>query len=182
MSVTLITGIQAAGKSTVAQALAETFPKSAHVRGDAFRRMIVNGRAEMGPAVPQSGAVAQLRLRYQLAVETADRYAEAGFAVVLQDIILGEHLREVVGLVRTRPLSVVVLAPDATTVAERDAERQRTRGKVAYRPGDKGVVALDHSLRVDTPRLGYWLDTSRLSVAETVADIRANLDSAARVA
>jgi adenylylsulfate kinase-like enzyme len=33
-AVVLITGIQAAGKSTVAQALAERLPRSVHVRGD----------------------------------------------------------------------------------------------------------------------------------------------------
>jgi adenylate kinase family enzyme len=48
MSIIVITGIQAAGKSTIAQALAERLPDSVHVRGDLFRRMIVNGRVEMG--------------------------------------------------------------------------------------------------------------------------------------
>ena len=37
-AVVLITGIQAAGKSTVAQELAERLPRSVHVRGDVFRR------------------------------------------------------------------------------------------------------------------------------------------------
>ncbi|HEY2553556.1 MAG TPA: zeta toxin family protein [Streptosporangiaceae bacterium] len=44
MTVFLVTGIQAAGKSTVAQALAKKFERSVHVRGDLFRRMMVNGR------------------------------------------------------------------------------------------------------------------------------------------
>lgn len=44
-AIVLITGIQAAGKSTIAQALAERLPRSVHVRGDLFRRMVVNGRA-----------------------------------------------------------------------------------------------------------------------------------------
>lgn len=182
MSVTVITGIQASGKSTVAQALAETFPKSVHVRGDTFRRMVVNGRVEMGPVPPPDGAVEQLRLRYRLAAETADRYAEAGFDVVLQDIILGDHLREMVDQITTRPLSMVVLTPSAAVVAERDAARRRTRDKVAYRDGEADIAALDHSLRAETPRLGLWLDTSEQSVAETVAVIRDQLHAAARVA
>jgi hypothetical protein len=40
-TVVVVTGVMAAGKSTVAQLLAERLPRSAHVRGDAFRRMIV---------------------------------------------------------------------------------------------------------------------------------------------
>ena len=41
----LITGLMASGKSTVAQVLAERLPRSVHLRGDAFRRMIVNGQS-----------------------------------------------------------------------------------------------------------------------------------------
>lgn len=180
MPIILITGIQAAGKSTIAQALAETLPNSVHVRGDVFRRMIVRGRAEMGAAEPDPRALEQLRLRYELAAEVADRYARAGFTVVVQDVILGDALREVVDHIKTRPLSVVVLAPTPAAVAERDAERQRLRDKVAYKPGDEGIDVLDAYLRSATPRLGYWVDTSTQSVAETVADIRANLETAAR--
>ena len=48
-AIILITGIQAAGKSTVAQLLAEQLPRPAHVRGDLFRRMIINGRGRHDP-------------------------------------------------------------------------------------------------------------------------------------
>ncbi|USQ80988.1 AAA family ATPase [Ornithinimicrobium faecis] len=181
MSIIVITGIQAAGKSTVAQALAESLPTSVHVRGDLFRRMIVNGRVEMGPAVPEPGALEQLRLRYQLAAETADRYAQAGFTVVLQDIILGEHLLDVVNHITSRPLSVVVLAPSAAAVMERDAQRREQRGKVAYQPGDESIELLDQALRTSTPRIGHWLDTSDLSLEGTVAEILAHLETTARI-
>lgn len=46
-TIVLITGIMAAGKSTVAEELARRLPRSVHLRGDLFRRMVVNGRAEM---------------------------------------------------------------------------------------------------------------------------------------
>ncbi len=42
--VIVITGAMAAGKSTVAELLASRFARSVHVRGDSFRRMIVNGQ------------------------------------------------------------------------------------------------------------------------------------------
>jgi predicted kinase len=180
MSLVLITGIQAAGKSTVAQALAERLPRSVHVRGDAFRRMIVNGRAEMGPANPSHEAVQQLHLRYALAAEAADGYAEAGFDVILQDIILGPDLAWVVERLLTRPLHVVVLTPDPGVVEARDRERQRS-GKVAYRPGDQGIVALDAALRAETPHLGLWLDTSELTVEESVNTILEQLETEALV-
>ena len=101
--VVLVTGVMAAGKSTVAQALAELLPRAAHVRGDVFRRMIVSGRAEYLPGA-SGEASAQLRLRYRLSAATADAYVEAGFTAVVQDVVLGEDLTAYVGLIRTRPL------------------------------------------------------------------------------
>ena len=74
----LITGIQASGKSTVAQALAERVPRSVHVRGDTFRRVVVNGRADLTPP-PTDEAVRQLRLRHRLTAQVSDAYFEAGF-------------------------------------------------------------------------------------------------------
>lgn len=181
MAVFLVTGIQAAGKSTVAQALAERLERSVHVRGDLFRRMVVNGRVDMGPADPPPEALRQLRLRYALAAQVADGYADAGFAVVLQDIVLGPHLTDMVGAIRTRPCYVVVLAPSADVVRERDEARRAARGKVAYRPGDEGVADLDAYLRHETPRIGLWLDTSELTVAETVEEIMARAETEAAV-
>jgi adenylate kinase family enzyme len=90
-AVFLITGIQASGKSTVAQLLAERLPRSVHVRGDLFRRMVVNGRAAMTPD-PSAEALRQLRLRYQLTASVSDRYFAAGFTVIAQDVIWGDIL------------------------------------------------------------------------------------------
>jgi chloramphenicol 3-O-phosphotransferase len=169
MTAVLITGIQAAGKSTVAQLLAERLPRSAHVRGDVFRRMVVGGRAEMTPA-PSAEAIRQLELRYSLAATVTDAYADAGFTVVVQDVILGGDLERMTARIRTRPLHVVVLAPSPAAVAAREAER----GKKAY--GEWTVRKLDHELRQTTARIGLWLDTSTHTPAETVDAILADLN------
>ncbi|QNP75941.1 AAA family ATPase [Streptomyces roseirectus] len=156
----------ASGKSTVAQALAERLPRAAHVRGDVFRRMVVSGRVEYGPGA-LGAAREQLLLRYRLSAATADAYADAGFAAVVQDVILGDDLAVYAGLVRARPLYVVVLAPDASAVAAREAGR----GKTGY--GDWSVGELDAWLRERTPRIGLWLDTSAMTPDETVEKILA---------
>ena len=168
----LITGVMAAGKSTVAELVAERLPRSVHLRGDVFRRMIVNGRASFTGAL-SSEAVEQLRLRYSLAAAAAEGYLRAGFSVVYQDVILGKFLEEVLRLHAGRPLHVVVLCPTPAAVTAREA----ARGKVGYRGGIT-VGELDRALREHTPRVGLWLDSSLQSAAETADRIIADLEAA----
>ncbi|MEU2667092.1 AAA family ATPase [Micromonospora sp. NBC_01740] len=165
-SVVLISGIMAAGKSTVAEALARRLPRAVHLRGDVFRRMVVSGREEM-TAEPSAEAWRQLRLRYDLAASAADRYAAAGFTVVLQDVVLGAELPAMVDRIRHRPLAVVVLAPSPEAVAAREEARE----KKGY--GDWPVADLDADFRAQTPRIGLWLDTSALTPTRTVDEILA---------
>ena len=165
--VIVITGVMAAGKSTVAQRLAERLPRSAHVRGDVFRRMIVSGRAE--PTPEQTAAeVAQLRLRYELSAQAADRYAAAGFTAIVQDVILGPDLPAYEKMVRTRPCHLVVLAPRAEVVAAREAARR----KAGY--GAWTVADLQDEL-ARTPRIGLWMDNSDSTPDETVDEILRSL-------
>lgn len=163
-SAVLITGIMGAGKSTVAQLLAERLPRAAHVRGDLFRRMIVRGRAEMVPGA-DAEAADQLRLRYGLAAQVADGYAKAGFTAVYQDIVLGADLEHATTLILTRPLHVVVLAPRPSVALRRAEARDKVSGY-----GDWTVEALDQLLRA-TPRIGLWLDSSDQTANETVDEI-----------
>lgn len=163
----LITGNMAAGKSSVAQVLAEQLPKSVHLQGDIFRRMIVNGQAEMRLNL-SAEAHQQIHLRYHLAVTAAHQYFQAGFTVVYQDIIIGSALTDVIAMFQDVPLSVIVLCPEAETIAARDAARTKT----GY--ADATVVhAFDRILRAETPRLGYWLDSTNLTIQETVDQILA---------
>ncbi|MFE8913836.1 AAA family ATPase [Streptomyces globisporus] len=163
--VLVLSGISAAGKSTVAQALAERLDRSVHVRGDFFRRMIVNGQVNM-TADPEPEALAQLRLRHRLAAASADAYCQAGFTAILQDILLGEHLQEITETIRSRPLAVVVLAPNPDAVLAREEKRAKTGYGPDWQPKD-----LDSVLRGSTPEIGLWLDTSDQTVDQTVDEI-----------
>jgi predicted kinase len=165
----LITGNMAAGKSSVAQSLAERLPKSVHLRGDIFRRLIVNGQAEMALNL-SAEAYQQLQLRYHLAAMAARHYLQAGFTVVYQDIIIGSALAEVIARFHDVPFSAIVLCPQAEVVAARDAARSKT----GY-ANETMVYAFDRILRTETPHLGYWLDSTHLTVKETVDRILAHL-------
>lgn len=165
--VIVVSGIMAAGKSTVSQLLAERFRYGVHLRGDVFRRMIVSGQASSN-ADMGAEAQKQLRLRYRLACQAADGYAQAGFTVVLQDVVIGELLREFLHTIETRPRYLVVLTPRPEIIE--------------YRLGDArsqySVDELDHELHAFTPRRGLWLDNSDLTPNETVDAILGRLDEA----
>jgi predicted kinase len=167
----LITGLMASGKSTVAQALAARLPYSVHLRGDVFRKMIVNGQAPMGPVLSEE-AQKQLSLRYDLASDAARRFFEAGFNVVYQDIVLGPTLREVAARFEGLPFTLVVLCPDAETIGV----RERQRSKSGYRNAGE-IAFFDRVLREETPRIGLWVDSTGLSVAETVSRVLADITS-----
>jgi chloramphenicol 3-O-phosphotransferase len=164
----ILTGVMASGKSTVGEVLAlQLGEKSVHLRGDIFRRMIVSGREEMSPQ-PTKEALSQLHLRYRLAAETAKIYYTAGFSVVLQDNYYGDDLLFILELLKGFPIHLTILCPDLKTVKRREAGRKK-KGYRSFTP-----EALYTDFMRSTPKIGYWLDTSRLSPEEAAEAIIAH--------
>ncbi len=127
----VITGIMAAGKSTVAELLAARFTQGVHLRGDAFRKMIISGRVEMS-SQPDEAALHQLDLRYHLTAQAAKGYYDAGFTVIVQDNYLGEKLPEFLNMLESYPVSVVVLCPDVEAV--KSASKSETKPAISALP------------------------------------------------
>lgn len=161
----------AAGKSTIAEMLARRLPKSVHLRGDVFRRMIVNGAAEMGPVL-SAEALAQLALRQRLACEAARLYAAHGFSVVYQDILIGPALAEVAECLADLSPAVIVLNPRPDVLAARDRDRKKTGYSEMFPPN-----VLADALERETPRIGLWIDSSAMTADEVVERILADTPS-----
>ncbi|EWT03647.1 phosphotransferase [Intrasporangium oryzae NRRL B-24470] len=168
----VVTGVMAAGKSTVSQLLAERFTRAVHLRGDEFRRVVVRGRADMSPHGDPE-AERQLALRHTIAAHSANLYAAAGFTVVVQDLFVGTSLQPFLDQLTARPLSLIMLAPDVAVVMQRESERV----KVGY--GDIWSIRdFDHKVRSETPRIGLWLDSSKQTPDETVDELVRRLPEA----
>ena len=123
---------------------------------------------------PSAEARRQLELRYRLSATAANAYGDAGFTVVVQDIVIGNYLRPYVESLTARPRHVIVLVPRLEVVAAREAARSKT----AYRPDGISMQALDAIVRAETPRVGLWLDSSDQTPDETVDEILARRDEA----
>jgi hypothetical protein len=172
----LVVGIQAAGKSTVADLLARQFERGVHVRGGQFYRWAVSGWVHPWEA-DHNEARQLLDLRYRLSALATAEYCQAGFTTVVQDNIFGEDIRTWLQAMPARPRHLVVLRPSVTVVLARDHSRQREVGKIAYRPGETDAAHLD-ALLASTPRIGLWLDTSTQTPIETVQTILERRDEA----
>ncbi len=167
-AIIVVTGIQAAGKSTVARLLAGRFERGAHVEADALQRMIVSGGQWVDePGPPSAEAGRQLRLRLRNMCLLGKSFYDNGFSVVLDDIIIGERWDHLQEDLQGYPFTLVVLAPRTEFVQHRDAHR----GKPPL--GARWAEYLDSELRKTMSGIGIWIDSSNQTPAETVDAILA---------
>ncbi|GER91221.1 hypothetical protein KDW_53830 [Dictyobacter vulcani] len=174
-AIIVVTGIMAAGKSTIAHLLAQRFQRGVHIEADMLQRMIVAGGkwvSQRDPGEPHGEAAQQLRLRLKNMCLLGKSFFEAGFIVVLDDIILGDrwqHLQEELNGV---PFSLVVLAPHVDIVTQ---QRDRQRSKPAR--GSAWATYLDRELRTSMAGIGLWIDNTEQTPEETVTEILQSLQA-----
>jgi predicted kinase len=161
----IVTGAQAAGKTTLGRALAERLPRAVHIDGDAIHRFVVSGEVPMD-LPPPPGAMEQLYLRYEGGLAVARVYRQAGFDAVFTDNVYGEQLADVLRMAfadGAGRVEVVMLDPDIGTIER----RERDRAKSGYTETITPRMLVD-SVRQETARVGLWLDNAGQTVDETV--------------
>ena len=140
-----------------------------HIEADLLYQMIVAGRVmPEEPGVMPPEAERQLRLRLRNACLLARSFYEAGFSVVIDEIIIGERYDHLIG----GPGRPAVRARRARTAGrsrlERSAMRLAASGLCSAR---SGRTYLDGELRATMAGRGVWIDNSDQTPEETVEDI-----------
>ncbi|MGH3628677.1 MAG: hypothetical protein ACRDRL_14735 [Sciscionella sp.] len=93
----VITGAQAAGKTTLGHRVAEMLPRAVHIDGDPVHRFVISGAVPLD-LPPPPGAVEQLFLRYAGVLAVSRVYRRAGFDAIVTDNIFEYQLNEVLSL------------------------------------------------------------------------------------
>ena len=166
----VISGLPGVGKSTTARLLALRLPRAAHVEADNLQRLVLTGGVWPDAAGIHGEAERQLRLRLRNACLLARSFREYGFSAIVDDIVAGSRFDQLVEELDGVPFDFVMLLPAF--------EHVQARWRAMGSPFVDAWGWIDDEIRLNTPRVGLWLDTTSLTADETVEVILDRLDEA----
>lgn len=158
----IVTGPAGVGKSTISKKIAASLNKSALIEGDDIYNHFVGGRISPW----KEGA--PLDLFWENCVMLINNYLENGYDVVFNYIIKKGKFGELKKIFKDYEMRFTVLLTDEKTIVERDNLRP-----VDCRMGERSLILLNEFKETNFDD-NYILDTSNMSVEDTVKEIVTN--------
>ncbi len=134
----VLTGAPGVGKSTVARALAARFQRAFVIPMDDLREWVVSGREDPGPTWNDE-TTRQFDLAYAATADIADRYSQAGFAVIIDHVVFPDEEEKLRARLGNRHYRTVLL----TCRSETNHHRNLTRTGKNMDPNDLAPL-IDH--------------------------------------
>lgn len=157
-----------AGKTSVASRLVQRFPLGLHIPVDDLRGWVVSGIAQ--PIPTWTGETSrQFRLARQAAAQITCIYADAGFAVAIDDVILPHEAQAIFAATLSgHVVHKILLRPDLEVTLSRNARRTN-------KDFDTSLLVLTiqrvyESMSVSVFARAGWIiiDSSHLNLEDTV--------------
>ena len=160
----LITGPAGVGKSTISQILARKSKKSVLIEGDDIYHQVISGYKSAW----EEGN--HLEVFWKICENMIDTYLSYDYDVIFNYIFNVENFQNFNEKFKNYSKKFVILVTDEETIVKRDLERP-----LDCQMGERCLVLLRNFKNKPFDRK-YYLDTSNLSVEETVREIEVNCE------
>lgn len=170
--VLVISGLPGSGKSVTTRAVVARLSRAAHVEADVLHDMVKQGRAwPKGGERPQPGDEfdVQLSMRLEQACLLARSFVGNGFTAIVDDIVIGPRLGQLIEHLQGVDTRFVMLSPDFEVV------------KARWRAIDSPFVDdwdWIEEERLQTDRVGLWLDSTTMTIDDVAREVLDRLDDA----
>lgn len=158
----LITGPAGVGKSTISQTLARKSKKSVLIEGDDIYHQVVSGYKSAW----EEGN--HLEVFWKICENMIDTYLSYGYDVIFNYIFNVENFQMFNEKFEKYSKKFVILVTDEETIIKRDLERP-----LDCQMGERSLILLK-SFKSKPFDRKYYIDTSNLSIEETVNEIEIN--------
>lgn len=158
----VVSGMPAAGKTTITELAARLLPRAVQIKADGLNAMILSGRVwRLGEPADEASRQADLCDRNLCSL--ANNFIDSGFTVLMDQLVVDRaELDFLLSLLAPRPVMLVTLAPTVEVCQHRNTIRHPDE-----RFDFDGYDQLEAALWRDFHNVGWWFETSTLTPDET---------------